>query len=80
MLDAIATAVTGLVTEAPPTRGLDPDIVRPGWLAFWIFVGLCVALYVLMRSFARHARMARQPWEGEQAAADAADPRHESGH
>lgn len=34
----------------------DPNDVKPGWLAFWIVVALCVALAILLRSFAKHIR------------------------
>ncbi|MFT4298069.1 MAG: hypothetical protein QM597_00285 [Aeromicrobium sp.] len=57
-----------VVTEQ---RGLDPDIVRPGWTALGIFVAMAVALGLLMWSFAKVSRRAREPWEGEEVSADA---------
>ncbi|CAN5309870.1 hypothetical protein BH09ACT10_BH09ACT10_29950 [soil metagenome] len=44
---------------------LDEDQVKPGWVAFAIVIALCVALFFIMRSFAKHVRKASQPWEGE---------------
>ena len=52
---------------AQEQRGLDPNIVRPGWLALGIVVLLCVAVFFLAKSFARHTKKASQPWEGEPA-------------
>lgn len=45
---------------------MDPDIVKPGWLAMGIVALLCVAVFLLARSFLRHSRKAEQPWEGEE--------------
>ncbi|MEH3034692.1 MAG: hypothetical protein PGN07_11875 [Aeromicrobium erythreum] len=39
--------------------------MRPGWLALGIVAALGVALFFLLRSFAKHAKRAAQPWEGE---------------
>ncbi|MCR4512922.1 hypothetical protein [Aeromicrobium sp. 50.2.37] len=55
-----------LVTAERP-RGLDPNIVRPGWLALGIVAALAVAVFFLAKSFARHTKKAAQPWEGDQA-------------
>lgn len=53
-----------LVTAERP-RGLDPNIVRPGWLALGIVAALAVAVFFLAKSFARHTKKAAQPWEGD---------------
>jgi hypothetical protein len=53
-----------LVTAERP-RGLDPNIVRPGWLALGIMAALGVAVFFLSRSFAKHAKKAAQPWDGD---------------
>ena len=39
--------------------------MRPGWLALGIVTLLGVAVFFLSKSFARHARKAAQPWEGD---------------
>lgn len=54
-----------LVTAERP-RGLDPNIVRPGWLALGIVAALAVAVFFLAKSFAKHTKKAAQPWEGDQ--------------
>lgn len=46
-------------------RGMDPDIVKPGWVALGIVALLGVAVFLLARSFLKHSRKAEQPWEGE---------------
>ena len=46
-------------------KPLDPNDVKPGWLALWIVILLCVATFFLLRSFVKHTRKARQPWEGD---------------
>lgn len=48
-------------------RGLDPNIVKPGWTALGIVALLCLATFVLARSFLKHSRKALEPWEGEEA-------------
>lgn len=55
-------------TERP--RGLDPEIVRPGYLALAIVLALCVAVFLLARSFSKHTKRAAEPWEGDDAVAD----------
>lgn len=50
---------------------LDPNDVKPGWVALGIVIILCVALFVLCRSFLNHARKSQQPWGGEDADAGA---------
>lgn len=51
-------------------KPLDPNDVKPGWVALGIVLILCVALYFLCRSFLKHARTSQKPWDGEDA-----DPR-----
>lgn len=60
--------LTVLVAAETP---LNPDDVKPGWLALGIVALLCVATYFLARSFLKHSRKAQQPWEGE----DGNDPK-----
>ena len=50
---------------AASEKPLDPNDVKPGWLALWIVILLCVATFFLLRSFVKHARKASQPWEGD---------------
>ncbi len=46
-------------------KPLTPANVRPGGLAFAVVVILCLATFLLARSFLKHAKKAQQPWEGE---------------
>ncbi|MET1038607.1 MAG: hypothetical protein ABW075_10045, partial [Aeromicrobium sp.] len=46
---------------------LDPNDVKPGWVALGIVVILIIATFFLCRSFLAHARKAQRPWEGEDA-------------
>lgn len=50
---------------AASEKPLDPNDVKPGWLALAIVVLMCVATYFLLRSFVKHTRKAGQPWEGD---------------
>lgn len=63
LLDAAGALLTASGGER---RELDPDIVKPGWVALGIFLAMAVALALLMWSFARVSRRAREPWEGEE--------------
>jgi hypothetical protein len=54
-----------LAAAGTRTTPLDPDDVKPGWVALGIVALLCVAVYFLCRSFLAHARKAQKPWEGE---------------
>ena len=65
--------LTALVAADP--RGLDPNIVKPGWLALGIVALLGVAVFLLARSFLKHTRRAAQPWEGDVPDAPAEPPR-----
>lgn len=44
---------------------LDEQHVRPGYIAMLVVGLLILATVVLMRSFVKHARRAREPWPGE---------------
>ena len=63
VLDAAGALLTSTGGER---RELDPDIVKPGWVALGIFVAMAVALALLMWSFARVSRRAREPWDGDE--------------
>ncbi|MGI9084165.1 MAG: hypothetical protein ACR2FE_02600 [Aeromicrobium sp.] len=45
---------------------LTPENVRPGWLAMLVVFLLIVATAILMRSFVKHSRRAREPWPGDE--------------
>lgn len=51
-----------LVTADIP---ITKDNVRPGWLAMGIVALLGVAVYLLVRSFIKHAKKAAEPWESD---------------
>jgi hypothetical protein len=59
-MNAFALAV--LVAAEKP---LDPNDVKPGWVALGVVVLLCIATFFLARSFLKHSKKAQQPWEGE---------------
>jgi hypothetical protein len=46
-------------------KPLTPENVRPGGLAFLVVMLLCVATFLLARSFLKHAKKAQQPWDGD---------------
>lgn len=48
-------------------KPLDPNDVKPGWVALGIVVILCIATFFLCRSFLSHSRKAQLPWDGEDA-------------
>lgn len=59
---AALTAYAAFVSaEVPITR----DSVKPGWVALGIVAALGVGLFFLLRSFAKHAKVASQPWDDE---------------
>ncbi|GAA1738701.1 hypothetical protein [Aeromicrobium alkaliterrae] len=60
---------SAVLVAAGDRRELDPNIVRPGWVALGIFVLMAISLALLMWSFARVSRRARAPWDGEDAEA-----------
>jgi hypothetical protein len=39
----------------------DPNKVKPGWIAFWLVVALCVATFLLWRSMNTQLRKIRMP-------------------
>ena len=59
-MNSLAFAV--LVASEKP---LDPNDVKPGWVALGIVALMCFATFLLLRSFIRHTRKASEPWEGE---------------
>jgi hypothetical protein len=63
---ALTVHAAYVTAEVPITR----DNVKPGWVALGIVFALGVGLFFLLRSFAKHARVARQPWDGEDASSD----------
>lgn len=56
-------AFAALVSAEKP---LNPEDVKPGWVALGIVALLCVATFFLARSFLKHSKKAQQPWEGEE--------------
>lgn len=54
-----------LAATDDPARGLDPNIVRPGWVALGLVALLCVGVFFLAKSFAKHTRKAAEPWESD---------------
>lgn len=50
---------------AASEKPLDPNDVKPGWVALGIVALMCLATFFLLLSFIRHTRKASQPWEGE---------------
>lgn len=63
-MTAFATlASVAFVTADVP---ITPENVKPGWIALGIVAALGLGLVVLIRSFIKHSRVARQPWEGEE--------------
>lgn len=54
-----------IVLIAAEERGLDPNIVRPGWVALGVVALLGVATFLLSRSFLKHTKRAEQPWAGD---------------
>ena len=52
---------------AASEKPLDPNDVKPGYVALSIVILMCVATFFLLRSFVKHTRKASQPWEGDSA-------------
>lgn len=65
-----------LVTAADPVP--EPEDVRAGWTAFWIFVALAAATALLMWSFLRQIRKTRV--NAERGVYGDPDPRPEARH
>lgn len=59
---ALMSAAAFVTADVPVTR----DNVKPGWVALGIVAALGVGLFFLVRSLAKHEKIARQPWEGEE--------------
>lgn len=59
-MNSFAFAVL-VVGEKP----IDPNDVKPGYVALSIVILMCVATFFLLRSFVKHTRKASQPWEGD---------------
>lgn len=60
----VLVALANATTRDKP---LDPNDVKPGWVALGIVIILCIAVALLCWSFLKHAKKAEQPWEGEEA-------------
>lgn len=54
-----------LAAIATTKTQVDPNDVKPGWLALSIVIILCVATYFLLRSFVKHSRKANEPWDSD---------------
>lgn len=67
-----------LAELATRDKPLDPNDVKPGWVALGIVVILCIAVFFLCRSFLKHSRKAELPWEGEDAEARRITPHDRS--
>jgi hypothetical protein len=59
----MTTALTGLFLAA-----YDPNDVKPGWIAFWLVVGLGVATFLLWRSMNHQLGKIKAPHKSELAA------------
>ncbi len=46
-------------------KPFDPNDVKPGWVALGIVLLMCLATALLLVSFIKHTRKAREPWESE---------------
>ena len=55
-------ALAAFVSAEKP---LTQENVRPGGLAFLVVLLLCVATFLLARSFLEDAKKAQQPWNGD---------------
>ncbi|EFQ83727.1 hypothetical protein HMPREF0063_11390 [Aeromicrobium marinum DSM 15272] len=56
--------------ETTTERGLDPNIVKPGWTALIIFGLMVVAVILLCRSFVKQARRTELTWPEEERTTD----------
>lgn len=54
-------AVWLVAADIPLTK----DNVRPGWVAMGIVAALCVAVFLLARSFVKHTKRAAEPWDSD---------------
>lgn len=56
------------------TEEIDPEGNQSiGWLPGLYVLGLCIVIGLLLWSFAKMARKAREPWEGEDTDASSED-------
>ena len=67
-MNSFALAASVAMRDTP----LDPNDVKPGWVALGIVVLLIIATAFLCISFLRHSRKAMRPWEDEDTPADRA--------
>jgi hypothetical protein len=58
--------IESLIAVAAADVPLTPENVRPGWMAMLVVFLLIGATVLLMRSFAKHSRKAREPWPGDE--------------
>lgn len=66
MLEQVTvTAFVAFVTADVP---ITPENVKPGWIALGVVAAMGLGLVVLARSFMKHSRVAKRPWEGEDSA------------
>lgn len=59
---ALMSAAAFVTADIPVTR----DNVKPGWVALGIVFAMGVGLFFLLRSFSKHEKVARKPWDGEE--------------
>lgn len=59
-MNALALAVI-----AAAEKPLDPNDVKPGYVALSIVILMCVATFFLLRSFVKHSHKADQHWKGD---------------
>ncbi|GAB3811279.1 hypothetical protein [Kribbella italica] len=65
------TATTLLLTIAPPTGEIDPNTVRPGWVALIIILALGAAVALLMKNMSKQLkRIDFEPTDGPGAPKD----------
>ncbi len=50
------TATTLLLTTAPPAGEIDPNTVRPGWVALLIILALGAAVALLMKNMSKQLK------------------------
>jgi hypothetical protein len=50
------TATTLLLTTAPPVGEIDPNTVRPGWVALLIILALGAAVALLMKNMSKQLK------------------------
>ncbi|MGC4940556.1 hypothetical protein [Kribbella sp. DT2] len=50
------TATTLLLTTAPPAGEIDPNTVKPGWVALLIILALAAAVALLMKNMSKQLK------------------------